>query len=186
MVDDEAGIRGSVRRLLERHGYTVFMAEEAGHGLALLSERDIDLVLCDYDMPRVDGPTFLKQVATQFPHACRILMSGRSGLHAVGNADGEIDCAVEKPWDDAAFVSLIDFALGRRTAEQRGHRVMSMLRSQTKFLRDLERKIPGVAAAVRDAENAVIFNEDELKLLERQAPARKQRVLPLGNAGSAA
>jgi EAL domain-containing protein (putative c-di-GMP-specific phosphodiesterase class I)/CheY-like chemotaxis protein len=67
LVDDEAFIRAIVVRALSRLGFTQFL--EAANGreaLAILSapESRIDLLLCDLDMPDMDGIELVRHLST--------------------------------------------------------------------------------------------------------------------------
>lgn len=69
LIDDDAGIRAAAREYLAEDGlFTTF--HEAGNGLEgfkILANRaaDLDLVLCDLEMPEFDGLKFLQMRATR-------------------------------------------------------------------------------------------------------------------------
>lgn len=63
VVDDDEGVRETVRMALEDEGHTVVEADDGGEGLRLLqTSRTAMVVLFDLIMPRVDGATFLEGV----------------------------------------------------------------------------------------------------------------------------
>jgi two-component system cell cycle response regulator len=55
VVDDDPLNRAILRRGLEREGYAVAAAEDGVEALAAMRAGDIDLVLLDIVMPRMDG-----------------------------------------------------------------------------------------------------------------------------------
>ena len=55
VVDDEVRMRRIVRDYLQIKGYAVLEAVDGVEALELLSRRDVDLVLLDVMMPRMDG-----------------------------------------------------------------------------------------------------------------------------------
>ena len=55
VVDDSATTTAMLRMILERCGYTVRIAHTGREALAEVSSRAPDLVLCDIEMPEVDG-----------------------------------------------------------------------------------------------------------------------------------
>jgi DNA-binding response OmpR family regulator len=55
VIDDDVLILKSVRRLLEKKGYTIETAKSGEEGLQKLESESYDLVLCDVRMPRLDG-----------------------------------------------------------------------------------------------------------------------------------
>jgi sigma-B regulation protein RsbU (phosphoserine phosphatase) len=62
LVDDEKLARMVARRRLERMGHTVIEAENGCQGLEVLRQQSIDMVISDWMMPEMDGPTFCEQV----------------------------------------------------------------------------------------------------------------------------
>jgi two-component system, chemotaxis family, chemotaxis protein CheY len=66
VVDDSRVVRKVARRILETHGYAV---EEAGDGQQALEacrRRLPDCVLLDWNMPVMDGITFLRVLRAEF------------------------------------------------------------------------------------------------------------------------
>jgi len=60
VIDDSSAIRKAIRRILEQLGYTVSEAEDGIKALALLDlDSTFDAILCDIDMPNMDGLSFL-------------------------------------------------------------------------------------------------------------------------------
>lgn len=55
LVDDSVSVRKFVGQMLQRAGYTVVTATDGAEALARLDEVEVDLVLTDLEMPRVNG-----------------------------------------------------------------------------------------------------------------------------------
>jgi len=67
IVDDSSVMRKMVERGLKQAGINIEGVLEAGNGaeaLAILVENKVDIVLCDINMPVMDGLEFLKQLAS--------------------------------------------------------------------------------------------------------------------------
>ncbi|HEX2657152.1 MAG TPA: PAS domain S-box protein, partial [Polyangia bacterium] len=62
IVDDEALVRQSTRRLLQRQGYDVTEASDGLSALSALEQGDIDVVLLDMTMPDIDGGEVVRRV----------------------------------------------------------------------------------------------------------------------------
>ncbi len=65
IVDDSSTMRKIVERSLRSAGLPLTTVLEAGNGveaLGLLKENRVDLILCDINMPVMDGLEFVKQV----------------------------------------------------------------------------------------------------------------------------
>ena len=60
VVDDDAGIRESIRDLLELEGYTVQTAEHGRQGLVVLQRERPCMIVLDLMMPVMDGRQFLQ------------------------------------------------------------------------------------------------------------------------------
>jgi len=67
IVDDSSVMRKIVERSLRQAGLDLSNVVEAGNGaeaLAALAKESVDLILCDINMPVMDGLEFVKQLAT--------------------------------------------------------------------------------------------------------------------------
>jgi len=67
LIDDEPSIVRGLTRLLHRDGYTVETADNGRRALALLQERRYDVIVCDLQMPDLDGPAFYARLTQQYP-----------------------------------------------------------------------------------------------------------------------
>jgi signal transduction histidine kinase len=78
LVEDEAAVRSSARRLLERNGYTVLEARHGADALRLAesAERPIDLVLTDLVMPEMGGRELVERLRAHRPGLKVLYMSG--------------------------------------------------------------------------------------------------------------
>jgi two-component system chemotaxis response regulator CheY len=66
IVDDSSVMRKIVERSLRQAGIDLKQAVEAGNGaeaLAALTENPVDIILCDINMPIMDGLEFVKQLS---------------------------------------------------------------------------------------------------------------------------
>jgi two-component system chemotaxis response regulator CheY len=66
IVDDSSVMRKIVERSLRQAGLELSQVFEAGNGaeaLAVLQASTVDLILCDINMPVMDGLEFIKQLA---------------------------------------------------------------------------------------------------------------------------
>jgi CheY-like chemotaxis protein/nitrogen-specific signal transduction histidine kinase len=71
IVDDEADTRFLIKRILEDRGARVLAAASAAEALSLLASEQVDLLVSDIGMPRMDGYQLIEQV--------RVLDSRRTG-----------------------------------------------------------------------------------------------------------
>jgi two-component system chemotaxis response regulator CheY len=67
IVDDSSVMRKIVERSLRQAGIELEKVVEAGNGaeaLSVLRENPVDLILCDINMPVMDGLEFVRQIGT--------------------------------------------------------------------------------------------------------------------------
>ena len=64
VIDDADAIRKSVGFTLQEENYDVIEAEDGQVALNTLEEDEIDLIVCDVNMPVMDGITFLRNIKT--------------------------------------------------------------------------------------------------------------------------
>lgn len=60
VIDDSPSIRALMAMALERSGYAVVSAEDGQAAFDLLDGRHLDAIVCDLNMPRMDGLAFLR------------------------------------------------------------------------------------------------------------------------------
>jgi Response regulators consisting of a CheY-like receiver domain and a winged-helix DNA-binding domain len=66
IVDDSRTVRNLVAFIMKKEGFRVTQAEDGLDGLEkLYSSADIDLIISDVNMPRMDGFTFIRNVREQ-------------------------------------------------------------------------------------------------------------------------
>src|SRR5215470_17653990 len=75
VIDDDAGIRESLRMTLEYDGYEVLGAATPQEGLALVERESPDLVLLDVKMPGMDGLDVLTRLRSMHESMPVIMIS---------------------------------------------------------------------------------------------------------------
>jgi len=76
VVDDEESIRYTFDAFLTEEGHTVFTAADSDEGIALLQEKDIDLVFADIILPGRTGIDLLKEARDIAPNVPVIMITG--------------------------------------------------------------------------------------------------------------
>ncbi|MCE3006867.1 MAG: response regulator [Bacteroidetes bacterium] len=117
-VDDEQVVLTSLIGQLNntfgnRYLYEGFTsAEEAEEYIdELYAEgQTVDLIICDWLMPRVKGDEFMVNVHKRFPHVQMIMLSGQADQASVERAKAEARLYkfVAKPWDKAELMAEIE------------------------------------------------------------------------------
>ncbi|MCH6544697.1 MAG: UDP-3-O-[3-hydroxymyristoyl] N-acetylglucosamine deacetylase [Deltaproteobacteria bacterium] len=117
VVDDEDGIRETIREVLTDEGYRVVEAKNEAVVRDLIRKESPHLVLLDIWMPDVDGIDILKQIKEQHPNLRVIMISGHGNIHtAVAAARlGAFDF-LEKPLSLDSLLETVQRALGDQPA----------------------------------------------------------------------
>lgn len=86
LVDDEESLTTVGKRILEKFGYEVITAHNGVEALEFYSTHkdEIDLVLLDMTMPKMDGSRLLRELVRVNPQVKAIMYSGYSHPSAVG------------------------------------------------------------------------------------------------------
>ncbi|MDK2955208.1 MAG: hypothetical protein PWQ57_704 [Desulfovibrionales bacterium] len=98
VVDDESGIRFSLRGILEDEGMSVLEAESGERALALADTEEIDLVFLDIWLPGMDGLGVLEAIKARREDIPVIMISGHGSIETAVSAikKGAYDF-IEKP-----------------------------------------------------------------------------------------
>jgi two-component system response regulator HydG len=84
VVDDDSGVRYTLREILESEGLEVEEAEDGAQALSRLEGAAFQLVITDLRMPRVDGLTLLRELRQKSPATRGVLITAHgSERHAV-------------------------------------------------------------------------------------------------------
>jgi CheY-like chemotaxis protein len=77
LIDDDRSWLEVLSEYLERKGFHVYTAADPAKGLALLREHSISLVVCDYDMPGMDGLELVRTLRQQRAHVAILMVSNQ-------------------------------------------------------------------------------------------------------------
>ena len=69
IVDDSSAIRQSLGYVLQNGGYEVLEACDGVDALSKISSDSVSLVICDVNMPNMDGITFVKTLKSDAKYA---------------------------------------------------------------------------------------------------------------------
>jgi UDP-3-O-acyl N-acetylglucosamine deacetylase len=113
VVDDEDGVRESVREVLADEGYRVVDTADGTRVLEMIKEERPELVLLDIWMPQVDGIGLLKEIKSQEPEINVVMVSGHGNIHTAVTATkfGAFDF-IEKPVSLDGLLLTVQRALG--------------------------------------------------------------------------
>ncbi|EGG95278.1 response regulator receiver (CheY-like) modulated metal-dependent phosphohydrolase [gamma proteobacterium IMCC1989] len=126
LVDDEKSILDSLYRFCRQRKWDAIRVEDGAEGLELLANEEVDVIISDMRMPKMDGAEFLRKSRAVAPNAMRILLTGYADMEAVISAvnDAKIHSHLNKPWDDKVLEVAINSALDFKLKDDRRKKIM--------------------------------------------------------------
>lgn len=111
VVDDEPDMLDFIERVTRRR-YEVTRCANGEDALALLGEREFEVLITDHKMPRMTGLELLERLGDRFPRMVRVLLSGYTDVPEVQRAgtSGHVHHYVLKPVDSRALLAGIERA----------------------------------------------------------------------------
>lgn len=116
LVEDMEEMRNIVRRLLGAMGFTnITLARNGEEAWRLIQAQSFDLVLCDWNMPKMSGRELLERVRQEPTYALLpfIMITGENAQSFVKSAiDGGVTDFILKPFTAALLERRVHHALG--------------------------------------------------------------------------
>jgi len=103
VVDDEEGVRRSLKRVLEKDGYGILLAKDGQEALEIVrrGEQEIETVICDYRMPGLDGLETLREIGRMDAEITRIILTAYATMtNAIEAVNSGIDGFLTKPFEN--------------------------------------------------------------------------------------
>ena len=148
VVDDDSGLRLSLKNMLESQNFIVEEAENGQTALEKIAHNAYSVVFLDVDMPKMTGLELLKRL--QQPHCSVIVMTAfaniKDAVEAVQN--GALDY-IQKPIKEELIFELLDKALQAQKA------INSVAVSAPKLLKENNNTIIGSSSGMKKVFNLV-------------------------------
>ncbi len=106
MVDDDAGVRESVQKVLREAGYESLTAADGTQALEQLELRKIDLLLLDLGLPVKNGWALFGRVKYEHPTLPVIVITGQPNQQFAASQAGA-RLLMEKPLDAQRLLTAI-------------------------------------------------------------------------------
>jgi DNA-binding NtrC family response regulator len=169
IAEDEANLRLVLQKELERLGYRVQAAPDGEAALRKLEESNVDVLLCDINMPRIDGMELLRRVH-QRPNPPEVIMlTGQATVETAVEAMklGAYDY-LTKPYSITELDVRVKQAADKRKLRVDNNRLREQLARQSALP-----EIVSVSELMKEA----------IRLIERVAPSEAS-VLITGESGT--
>jgi chemosensory pili system protein ChpA (sensor histidine kinase/response regulator) len=116
VVDDSITMRRVTQRLLERRGVRVLTARDGLDAITVMQEHEVDIILLDIEMPRMDGYQFATHVRNDVKAKDTpiIMITSRSGeKHRAKAIEIGVNDYLSKPYQESQLVAAIEALLGK-------------------------------------------------------------------------
>jgi two-component system response regulator MprA len=166
VADDDRAIRESLARALELEGYEVTTASDGAAALALIREREPDVIVLDLMMPNVDGLTACRVLRSEHDRTPILMLTARTETSdRVAGLDAGADDYLPKPFDLDELLARLRALLRRARPDRPGEEPDDVLR-----VADLRLDVAARRAWRADREIELSKTEfDLLELLMRNA-----------------
>jgi len=164
VIDDDPDIRDVLRLTLGEEGYDVAEAENGQQGLELIKGKGFNLVIVDYKMPIMDGPTLCATVKKDIllAHIPIIMLTGKGEVtDKVSGINAGADDYVVKPFEPTELLARIKMAL-RRTERDLDANPLTHLPGNVSILNELQSRIDAkvpLAVAYADLDKFKAYND---------------------------
>lgn len=115
ILDDSAMMRKRITRALRQSGLDISVAAEAENGiqgLEALSSQSVELVLCDWNMPEMNGLQFIKEARKEYKTPIVMLTTESSQERILEAMEAGADGYVTKPFTPEKLATKISLILG--------------------------------------------------------------------------
>ncbi|MBN2539312.1 MAG: response regulator [Deltaproteobacteria bacterium] len=153
VVDDEEGVRRSLKKVLEGDGYTVSLAEDGNQAIGIVRENpyQIETVISDYKMPGIDGLETLIEIGKINPEVTRIMLTGYATMEsAIESVNAGIDGFITKPFSNIELKAKVrEYTLRKRLKQFVSEQVFSEMSKGEAHIRSRKRKATVLFSDIR-------------------------------------
>ena len=115
VVEDESGIRETIKIFLENQGYHVFTAQNGVEGLEIIQNTDIHLAVVDIMMPVMDGMTMVLKLREKYDMPVIFLSAKSEDIDKIKGLNVGADDYITKPFEPLELIARVNSNLRRYT-----------------------------------------------------------------------
>src|SRR6476660_1538230 len=151
VVDDEKNLRLVVQKEMARQGHEVATADDGEMAWSILEEQDYDVLLCDINMPRLDGMGLLRRTRERIQNPPEVIMlTGQATVESAIEAMklGAYDY-LTKPYRIGELGALVNAAADKQQLKVDNQRLRAQIARSTPQLPDIVGESPQMKEALR-------------------------------------
>ena len=153
VVDDEEGVRRSLRKVLEKDGYNVLLAENGEQAISIVGNngRSIETVISDYKMPGLDGLETLTAIGRLNPEITRIMLTGYATMEsAIEAVNAGIDGFITKPFENSELKAKVrEYNLKKRLKQFVSDQIIRELQREGNSIRPRRQTVSIIFSDIR-------------------------------------
>ncbi len=165
-VDDDAAVRGVLSRVVQNAGHQFVQAANATEALQALRGDGVDLMICDFQLPGIDGIELVRLVRADRDRTPIIMLTGHGSIdHAMEAVRAGATDYLVKPFDPQHLMYRVEQCLGRLRLERELDELRSEVTAQRTGRRilgkspSLDRALDLVTAAARSRATVLLEGE---------------------------
>lgn len=136
IVDDEEGVRRSLKKVLAKDGYKILLAENGMEAINIVQDnwRDIETVISDFKMPGIDGLETLIEIGSINPEITRIMLTGYATMEsAIHSVNAGIDGFLTKPFENIELRAKVrEYNIKKRLKQFVSEQILTELQKEGK------------------------------------------------------
>lgn len=136
IVDDEEGVRRSLKKVLAKDGYKILLAENGMEAINIVQDnwRDIGTVISDFKMPGIDGLETLIEIGSINPEITRIMLTGYATMEsAIHSVNAGIDGFLTKPFENIELRAKVrEYNIKKRLKQFVSEQILTELQKEGK------------------------------------------------------
>jgi len=162
VIDDEAHVISSIRRLLRGTPYRLLTTTDPDEAMEIIRTQYVHLVMCDHRLPGITGIELMQRIKLTRPDVVRVIFTGYLDVSAAVDAinKGEVFRFVTKPWNDEELRLIVRQAMEHHQLIRQNRELLGRVNGQNRELRQLTRELE---RRVADRTREIRQKSDELR-----------------------
>ena len=153
IVDDEEGVRRSLKKVLAKDGYKILLAENGMEAINIVrdNERNIETVISDFKMPGIDGLETLIEIGSINPEITRIMLTGYATMEsAIDSVNAGIDGFLTKPFENIELRAKVrEYNIKKRLKQFVSEQILTELHKEGKNIIPRKQKVSILFSDIR-------------------------------------